>query len=199
MPSRRGCLCAPTLRFPLLSCQPLGSRHLAAATAVPTEAHVSPAHRHLSAWPHCHLGTLPRGLCGRRDPIPLPSGGHSGSILLGSWLQPLAPASWGRSPGAKGGQGQDPSHVLCVFNQEPAVWLYLHAQGTRSLAAGPSSAPTKPSAIALPLQQYMYNSRERQRGREKERQRLCLHAPVQSSLLMRRIWLLVSRGVCPVG
>lgn len=149
---------------------------------------------------HCHLGTLPRGFCTRgepaagRTPGPLPHRGHSSSILLGSPRQPLAaaPQRWGY-------RGRALSPVPCVSDQEPAIWLYLHAQGTQSLAAGPSPAPTKPSASALPFQKYIYNSQERQRGREKERQRLCLHAPVQSSLLMRRIWLLVSRGVCPVG
>lgn len=60
VPSRRGCLCAPALRCPLLSCQPPGSRHLAAATAVPTEAHVSPC-----PPPPLSLAPLPP-----RDPSP---------------------------------------------------------------------------------------------------------------------------------
>lgn len=154
---------------------------------------------------HCCLATLPRGLCAWGEPVagrtpsPLLCGGHSSSILLGIPLQPLTAAPPGPAAWSQGYQGRVPSPVLCVSSQGPAIYLYLHAQGTQSLAAGPSPAPTKPSASSLPLQKYICNSRERQRRREKERQRLCLHAPVQSSLLMRRIWLLVSRGVCPVG
>lgn len=133
----------------------------------------------------CTLALPPRDPSLAALPSLMPCRGHSSSLSLGSPLQPVAAAPWGLVP----------SPVLCVSSQEPVIWLYLHAQVTQSLAAGPSPAPTD----ALTLQKYIYNSQERQRGREKERQRLCLHASVQSSLLMRRIWLLVSRGVCPVG
>lgn len=59
--------------------------------------------------------------------------------------------------------------------------------------------PHSPVLPSFPCRSTRITTEKRQRGREKARQRICLHAPVQSSLLMRRIWLLVSRGVCPVG
>lgn len=59
--------------------------------------------------------------------------------------------------------------------------------------------PHSPVLPFFPCRSTRITTEKRQRGREKARQRICLHAPVQSSLLMRRIWLLVSRGVCPVG
>lgn len=133
---------------------------------------------------HCCLRTLPQGLCAWGDPAAGGQDPRPFALRRAQQQHPAenpTPAISRSSPGpatrSQGYQGWVPSPVPCVSNEEPAIWLYLHAQGIQSLAAGPSPAPTKPSAHALPLQKYIYNSRERQRGKEKERQRLCLHAP----------------------
>lgn len=128
-----------------------------------------------------------------------PCRGHSSSDLLGKPPPAISCSSPGL--GVLGLRVPAPgslSHPALPTKNQRFGYIWM-LEGLRAWPLGHLQHPQSPLPGALPLQKYTENSRERQRRREKERQRLCLHAPVQSSLLMRRIWLLVSRGVCPVG
>ena len=178
--------CAPALRCPLLSCLPLGSRHGAGAAGclcLPGHACL-PACRCLSVAPmgrgpaprHCHLGTLPWGLCAQgeptagRTPGPLPCRGHSSSssVLLGRPLQPLAAAPRGQPPSARGTGAGSPLRS-CVFPTKNQQFGFIcMPRGLRAWQLGHLQHPQSLLLLLSPSRSTYITA---ERGREGEKKR----------------------------